>query len=132
MTKLHRGFVIVDRPIHSNGLNRVIDFVESGLTDFMVVQVPAGKLHRMAITRWFQRNSPQSKYLKVNGHWGRDTWILAFPNVHTAKEFRAFLHNKRQAFVSWQGNSSATFVDEAARTLELTKISGRVEGGRRG
>ncbi|WP_145152762.1 hypothetical protein [Pseudomonas oryzihabitans] len=130
MTAMYRGFVIVDRPIHTNGLDRVIDFVESGLTDFAIVQIPAGTNHRQAITRWFQRNSPNSKYLKVCGHWGRDSWLLAFDNATTRRAFNSFLHSQRQHFITWQGNDAATFIDEASRVLELSRIDGRVEGAR--
>ncbi len=132
MTTIYRGFVIVDRPIHTNGLDKVIDFVESGLTDFAIVQIPAGTNHRQAATRWFQRNSPNSHYLKVCGHWGRDTWLLAFDKPSTRRAFNSFLHSQRQHFITWQGNDSATFIDEASRVLELSRIDGRVEGARGG
>lgn len=129
-TKVHRGYVIIDRPVHTSGLDRVINFVESGLTDFAIVQTPAGTNHRQAITRWFSRNSPSSKYLKVCGHWGRDTWLLAFDKPSTRRAFNVFLHSQRQHFITWQGVDAATFIDEASRVLELSRIAGRVEGAR--
>lgn len=129
-TKVHRGHVIIDRPVHINGLDRVIDFVESGLTDFAIVQIPAGTNHRQAITRWFQRNSPSSQYLKVCGHWGRDSWLLAFDKPSTRRALNVFLHSQRQHFITWQGADAATFIDEASRVLELSRIDGRVEGAR--
>lgn len=131
-TKEHRGYVIVDRPVHVNGLDRVIDFVDAGLAEFAVVQLPQGLRSRQALTRWFTRNAPTSRYLKVTGHWGRDTWLVAFPDVRTLREFRAFLHTGHQHFIVWQGNDAATFIDEASRVLELAKIDGRVEGARNG
>lgn len=129
-TKVHRGHVVIDRPVHINGLDRVIDFVESGLTDFAIVQIPAGVRHRQAITRWFQRNSPTSHYLKVCGHWGRDTWLIAFDSATARRAFNSFLHSQRQHFITWQGTDAATFIDEASRVLELSRIDGRVEGAR--
>lgn len=131
-TKVHRGHVVIDRPIHTNGLDRVIDFVESGLTEYAVVQIPSGTRHRQAITRWFTRNSQNSRYLKVCGHWGRDTWLLAFDKPSTRRAFNVFLHNQRQHFITWQGNNAAVFIDEASRVLELSRIAGRVEGARHG
>ena len=130
MTKMYRGFVIVDRPIHTNGLDQVIDFTRSGLTDYLIVQIPAGINNRQAITRWFSRNAPASRYLKVTGHWGRDTWLVALPDVKTLKEFHAFLHLKRPHHVVWSGGNATAFVEESSRVLELSRVNGRVEGAR--
>lgn len=132
MTKIYRGFVIVDRPIHTDGLDKIIDFTRAGLTAYLIVQVPAGVNSRQALTRWITRNSPESKYLKVSGYWGRDTWLFAFPDASTKGEFNSFLHNKRRHFVIWQGSDPVTFVNEGSRILERARISGRVEGARNG
>jgi len=129
-TKEHRGYVIVDRPVHISGLDKVIDFVESGLTDFVVVQIPVGRAYGQAVTRWFQRHSPNSRYLRVSGHWGRNTWLLAFDKPSTRRAFNAFLHTGHQHFTVWQGDDPAAFIDEASRVLELSRIDGRVEGAR--
>lgn len=130
MTKMYRGFVIVDRPIHTNGLDQVIDFTRSGLTDYLIVQIPAGINNRQAITRWVSRNAPTSRYLKVTGHWGRDTWLIACPDAKTLREFRAFLHLKRPHHVVWSGSNATTFVEESSRVLEVARIDGRVDGPR--
>lgn len=131
-TKVHRGHVVIDRPVHTNGLDKVINFVESGLNDFAIVQIPSGIRHRQAIGRWFQRNSSKSRYLRVSGHWGRDTWLLAFDKRETRQVFNDFLHSYRQHYTVWQGNNSGTFIDEASRVLELSRIDGRVDGARNG
>jgi len=131
-TKEHRGYVIVDRPVHINGLDQVIDFVEAGLKDYLIVQVPAGRTTRLSLTRWFCRNAPNSKYLKVNGHWDRDTWVLAFDSLATRRKFTHLLCMKHAHLTLWRGNDPAAFIDEASRVLELAKIDGRVEGARHG
>lgn len=131
-TKEHRGHVVIDRPVHTHGLDKVINFVESGLSEFAIVQIPSGIRHRQAITRWFQRNSPQSRYLRVGGHWGRDSWLVAFDKRGTRHLFTDFLHSYRQHFIAWQGNDAAVFIDEASRVLELSRIDGRIDGARNG